>query len=103
VTGDVCWNEAAARHALQAFPERWHRAVDEALRIRHADLAGTPVAGALAAQLTDHARLRGRGGGRPLYRTPLARRRDVLAFAGMAIADAHRVYRELPLRSERST
>ena len=33
-----------------------------------------------------------RAEGRPLYRNPLARRRDTLAFATMVIADAHRLH-----------
>jgi hypothetical protein len=95
VTGDICGKAAAARHALDTFGERWQRVAGEALRIRSADLAGSRLPGMLAAQLTDYTR---RGGAhvRPLYRTPLARRRDVLAFGAMAIADAHRVHLNRP-------
>jgi hypothetical protein len=62
-TGEIISKEAAARYALATFPSRWHRVAGEALRIRRAE----PGAG---------------------YRTPLARRRDVLAFGRMVVADA---------------
>jgi len=62
-TGEIISKEAAARYALETFPSRWHRVAGEALRIRR----GEPGAG---------------------YRNPLARRRDVLAFGRMVVADA---------------
>jgi hypothetical protein len=65
----------------------------EALRIRRADVAGARLPGMLAAPLVDYTR---RGDGRPLYRSPLARRADILAFGDMVIADAHRIHRPFP-------
>lgn len=67
-TGEITSKDGAGRHALRVFPDRWHRVVDESLRIRRAEP------------------------GRSLYRNPLARRQDALAFATMVIADAHRRY-----------
>jgi hypothetical protein len=68
-TGAMTSKEGAAAYALVTFPARWHRVIDEALRIR-------------------------RGAAGPsLYRTRLARRRDVRAFTAMAIDDAHRLHR----------
>jgi hypothetical protein len=69
-TGAITSKEGASIYALATFPDRWHRVIDEALRIRRAAT------------------------GRALYRSPLARRRDVRAFTAMAIADAHRLYME---------
>lgn len=89
-TGGITSKEGAARYALATFPPRWHRCAQEALRIRQADLAGSGVARALAAGMTDYVPSRGQP--RPLYRTPLARRRDMLAFGEMVIADARRRY-----------
>jgi len=62
-TGEIISKEAAARYALATFPSRWHRVAEEALRIRRAE----PGSG---------------------YRTPLARRRDVLDFGRMVVAAA---------------
>lgn len=56
----------AAHYAARTFPERWHRVIEEALRLR--------------------------SGARSHYRNPLTRRRDVLAFGRMAIDDAHRIH-----------
>jgi hypothetical protein len=89
-TGGITSEEGAARYALATFPPRWHRCAQEALRIRQADLAGSGVARALAAGMTDYVPSRGQP--RRLYRTPLARRRDMLAFGDMVIADARRRY-----------
>lgn len=72
-TGDITSKDGAGRHALRTFPERWHRVVNESLRIRRADP------------------------GRSLYRNALTRRRDVIAFAGMVIADGHRIYAGRPI------
>lgn len=52
---------AAARHARDALATRWHRILDECLRIRHAT---TP---------------------RSLYPTPFARRTDALDFTAATI------------------
>jgi hypothetical protein len=91
-TGDVTSKEGAGGYALQRFAPRWHRVVDEALRIRRADLAGPGVANTIGAQLGESLRLRDGDQGRSLYRTPLGRRRDVLAFGYMVIRDAQRCY-----------
>lgn len=64
-TGEITSKTGAGHYARQAFPARWHRIIDEALRIRE------------------------RRPRRPYYRSPLARRHDLLAFAEMVIADAH--------------
>lgn len=65
-TGAITSKAGAGRYALGAFPARWHRVIRECLRLR-------------------------RGGAGPsLYRTPLARRREALAYIAAVIADAHR-------------
>ena len=88
-TGTIASKEAAGRYALRAFPERWHRVLREELRIRAADRARPELASAVSELLNDlHIR---RASGASLYATPLARRRDVVAFAEMAIADARRI------------
>jgi hypothetical protein len=38
-TGEICSKEVAGLYARQTFPERWHRVLDESLRIRRADRA----------------------------------------------------------------
>ncbi|MFS1304060.1 nucleotidyltransferase domain-containing protein [Streptosporangium longisporum] len=94
-TGDITSKEGACRHALEAFPPRWHRVVEEALRIRRADRALPTLTGLLG----DMTEFLPSGSGRErrsLYRTPWARRRDVLAFAGTVIADAHRLHAGRP-------
>lgn len=69
-TAAITSKEGAGIHALAAFPDRWRRVIEEALRIR-------------------------RGArGRSSYPSALSRRRDVLAFSNMVIADAHRLYAE---------
>ena len=90
-TGEITSKEGAGGYALATFPQRWHRVAREALRIRRGDRAGPGVASAVTARVGETLRLRG-GGGRSLYWTPLARRRDVLAFGDMVIIDAHRRY-----------
>ncbi|WP_170112134.1 nucleotidyltransferase domain-containing protein [Nocardia fluminea] len=67
-TGDITSKDGAGRHALHTFPDHWHRIINEALRIRRGDSR------------------------QPLYRNPLTRRRDILAFGNMAIANAHNIY-----------
>lgn len=69
-TGEITSKHRAGVYARATFPERWHHVIDEALRIRR----GTA--------------------GRSLYRSPLSRRRDMLAFGNIVIADAHRLYDE---------
>ncbi|MET8158295.1 aminoglycoside adenylyltransferase domain-containing protein [Sphaerisporangium sp. NPDC005289] len=66
-TGRVISKTGATAHAIEVFPERWHRVVAEAARLRR----GEP--------------------GRSAYRSPLSRRRDVLAFGDMAVNEAHRL------------
>jgi hypothetical protein len=91
-TGGICSKEDSCRYALATFPERWHRVVNEAARIRRADFAGSGIAGTA----TDA--LRYLGPGRPLYRRPWARRTDVLAFGDVVITDAIRGYGDRPTR-----
>lgn len=71
-TGAITSKDGAGRHALESFPEPWHRIVDEALRLRR------------------------NSSRRSLYRSRRARRRDILAFGHMAIADAHRIFDSRP-------
>ncbi len=78
-TGEICSKERAGQYALRTFPEQWHRVLKESLRLRQADRARPDLASAVA----EFAR-----GGESLYRTPVARRRDILAFAHMIIAGA---------------
>ncbi|MEV1174104.1 aminoglycoside adenylyltransferase domain-containing protein [Nonomuraea sp. NPDC049784] len=86
-TGEITSKSGAGRYALEAFPECWHRVVDEALRLREEDTALPTVASAVSG-LSEHF-------GTPrssLYGSPFERRRDVLAFAGEAITAAHKLY-----------
>jgi hypothetical protein len=86
-TGDIISKTGAAQHARKTFPERWHRVIDEALRLRADDTAQPSLAGAVAG-LAEHF-------GTPrqsLYASPFDRRRDVLGFAEEAMAAAHEVY-----------
>jgi len=83
-TGGIVSKEGAGIHALDTFPEEWHRVVSECLRIRRADQARPDLSSAIA-EVFHHTR-------GSLYRTPFSRRRDVLAFGCMVIADAHRRY-----------
>jgi hypothetical protein len=62
-TGEITSKEGAGLYTLNTFPARWHRIVDECLRIRR----GAHV--------------------RSLYGDPLTRRREALAFMAMAIDD----------------
>ncbi|MEU0544943.1 aminoglycoside adenylyltransferase domain-containing protein [Nocardia sp. NPDC005978] len=70
-TGGITSKSGAAEYITRAFPDRWHRVAAEALRLRRGNSA------------------------RSLYRNRPARRRDVLEFGRMAVADAHRIYAEL--------
>jgi hypothetical protein len=67
-TGKITSKAGAGVYALGAFPTQWRRVIEESLRIRRGET------------------------GRSLYRSPFSRRRDLLAFTEMAIADAHRLY-----------
>jgi hypothetical protein len=84
-TGSIASKAQAGEYGLRTFPDRWHRILNEALAIRHADRARPDVASAAAEMLAD---LGWRGRPTTLYASPAARRRDVLAFADMVIADA---------------
>ena len=84
-TGAIASKDEAGRYGLQTFPERWHRVLNEALTIRRADRARADVASAAAEMLAD---LGWGAGTETFYKSPAARRRDVLAFAEMVIADA---------------
>lgn len=86
-TGEICSKEAAGRYAIQTFPEQWHRVLNESLRIRCADRARPDLASAVT-EIAADLWICAPGQGGSLYRTPLARRRDVLAFGEMVIADA---------------
>ena len=84
-TGSIASKDEAGRYGLQTFPERWHRVLNEALTIRRADRARADVASAAVEMLAD---VGWRAAPTRLYESPAARRRDVLAFADMVIADA---------------
>jgi hypothetical protein len=86
-TGKIGSKEEAGRYGIRTFPERWHLVLNESLRIRRADRARPDVTSALS-EMIDDLRIRQVADGGSLYPTPVARRRDVLAFADMVIADA---------------
>jgi hypothetical protein len=88
-TGGIASKLAAGHYGLQAFSSRWHRILEEALRIRRADRARPEIASALT-EMIDDLRLRTVADGGCLYPTVVERRNDVLAFADMVIADARR-------------
>jgi hypothetical protein len=90
-TRRICSKENAGLYALQTFPEQWRRIVNESLRIRRADRARPDLASAFA-DLTDYLRTPRTADDRSLYGTLQARRRDVLSFCDMVIADAFRRY-----------
>jgi hypothetical protein len=89
-TGEICSKEAAGLYARQTFLERWHRVVDESLRIRRADRA-RPDAASACAEFAADLRIRS-AGDLSLYRTPIDRRRDAISFGEMVITDAHERY-----------
>ncbi|GAA3691280.1 hypothetical protein GCM10022224_065950 [Nonomuraea antimicrobica] len=86
-TGEITSKTGAGLHALEVFPERWHRVVNEALRLRADDTAEATLSGAVSG-LGDHFGTPRRS----LYGSPFERRRDVLAFADQAIGAAHALY-----------
>lgn len=86
-TGEIASKTAAALHALETFPERWHRVVNEALRLRRDDSAQPSLAG-LVSGLAEHFGTPRRS----LYGSPFERRRDVLEFADQVITAGHRLY-----------
>jgi hypothetical protein len=77
-TGEIGSKETAGRYSLWTFPEQWHPIVNEAIRLRQLDRASPDLTGALRGLLDRDS----------LYRSPFARRRDVLAFGDMVIRDA---------------
>jgi hypothetical protein len=77
-TGEIGSKENAGRYSLRTFPEAWHRVIQESLRLRQSDRASPDLAGAIQGLLDRES----------LYRSPFARRRDVLAFGEMVIRDA---------------
>jgi hypothetical protein len=77
-TGEIGSKENGGRYSLRTFPEEWHRVIHESLRLRQSDRASPDLAGALRGLLDRES----------LYRSPFARRRDVLAFGNMVIRDA---------------
>ncbi|WP_101836362.1 aminoglycoside adenylyltransferase domain-containing protein [Frankia canadensis] len=64
ITGKIISKTAAGEHARATFEPRWHRILDECLRIRRGDHQ------------------------RSLYRDPFSRRAEALAFTDMVIRDA---------------
>jgi hypothetical protein len=67
-TGDITSKAGAGAHAQAVFDAQWQPVIAESLRIRGAERR------------------------RSFYWSPFARRRDVLRFLEMAIADSHRLY-----------
>jgi hypothetical protein len=99
-TGNITSKEQAGDYGLETFGERWHSVLNEALRIRRADRA-RPMLGSAISEMVHDLAPRTTVHGGPLYATPSARRRDVLAFADMVVVDAkHRFGRgaEVTLR-----
>jgi hypothetical protein len=86
-TGDISSKADAGRYALHAFPDKWHRIVNESRRIRRADYARPDFSNVLA-EVNDFIRVRREDGS--LYATPLARRGDVLAIGDTVMTDARR-------------
>lgn len=93
-TGDITAKEHSLRYALNRFDQRWHRILKESLRIRVSDRTGSGAVSALTAGATEYVGLVTGGQQRPLYPTPTARRRDLLALGDMVIADAQRLHDE---------
>jgi len=67
-TGKITSKEGAGVHAQSALAAQWQLVIAESLRIRRGDRR------------------------RSFYWSPFARRRDVLGFLEMAIAESHRLY-----------
>jgi hypothetical protein len=63
-TGQITSKAGAGAYALEAFPRRWHRLLEECLRVRRGE------------------------GGPSLYRSRLSRRQEALAFVAMVVDDA---------------
>lgn len=77
-TGEIGSKENAGHYSLRTFPEEWHRVIQESLRLRQSGRASPDLTGVLRGLLDRES----------LYRSPFARRRDVLAFGEMVILDA---------------
>jgi hypothetical protein len=95
-TGEICSKEAAGLYAQQTFSERWRRVLDEGLRIRRGDRA-RPNAVSAFSELASDLRILP-AGDLSLYRTPLGRRREALAFGEMVIGDAHKRFNHFETR-----
>lgn len=67
-TGQITSKDGGGVHAQAAFDAEWQPVISESLRIRRA------------------------GKRRSFYRSPFARRRDLLGFLEMAIVESHRLY-----------
>jgi hypothetical protein len=67
-TGQITSKHGGGIHAQAVFDQRWQPVIAESMRIRRGDKR------------------------RSLYWSPFARRRDVLGFLEMAIAESHRLY-----------
>ena len=87
-TGEIVSKEAAGCYALEIFPAQWHRVLHEGLRIRRSDRARADVVSALSEIVADAGIGGRRVGDRSLYRSPLERRRDAVAFGHAVISDA---------------
>jgi hypothetical protein len=92
-TGGIASKELAALYALETFPQQWRRVICESLRIRRADRA-RPTLSSSVVGCGEFLCIGQAGQHRSVYRTPLARRRDVLAFGDIVVDDAHRLYAE---------
>ncbi len=86
-TGRIGSKEDAGCYGIRTFPEPWHRVLNEALRIRRGDRARPELTSAFS-EVLDDLRIRQAPDGGSLYRTPIARRNDVLVFADVVIRDA---------------
>ena len=87
-TGEIVSKEQAGCYGLKTFPDKWHRVLNEALRIRRADCARPDVTSALSEMIYDLGIRKINEGS--LYKSVVERRRDVLQFAEMVIDDALR-------------
>jgi hypothetical protein len=90
-TGNIGSKEQAGCYGLETFAARWHLVLNEALRIRRSDRA-RPVVSSAISEMVHDLRIRPACEDGSMYSTPVARRRDVLAFADMVAADAKSRY-----------
>lgn len=76
-TGEITLKSGAGQYALETFRARWHKIIQECLRIRG-------------------------GQDEPsLYRTPFARRRDAYDYMDMVISHAHALHQGQQARAGR--